>query len=475
MDTKQFCSSVKYAAENTYRNFYARKNKISDYNSENLLKTAKVTATENNEAMQKMLLGCKIWTAKNTGAAVEIEFIDSIFINTIIFKEKSDCVKKFSIYYHDKSKYRLLYTQDRIDSFRLCSFEDTKASKIKIVFDDFNGTVKVSDIGVYYFKEYNRTNFKVTSYLNSAIVENTAKTQIQTYADDKSYTDRFGILTDSIIIGAVKINTDASITASAGINNLKKDVEILKKINPSMKVRCTLMTGLVDDNFNANKKAIVKLVKNHLECYKKNLKKFIEETDIDGIDFDWEYPQLPHEWNAYGRLLIATKEVLKGADLSVALWPYGVNLSKEARACIDNVNIMAYDQFDNRGDHSSIYKCGQKSIDYFLSLGFSKQQLCYGIPFYGRTADKYNIWPPYDTEYGKWDNFRKNFTYYSDDNKKRTSTVFLNSYAMVRDKTALALYNNLGGIMIFSSTADIPYNNTYALHKAVDEILKQRR
>lgn len=45
---------------------------------------------------------------------------------------------------------------------------------------------------------------------------------------------------------------------------------------------------------------------------------------------------------------------------------------------------------------------------------------------------------------------------------------------MVRDKTALALGYDLGGIMIFSSTADITYDSEYALHRAVTEVLNQR-
>lgn len=104
-------------------------------------------------------------------------------------------------------------------------------------------------------------------------------------------------------------------------------------------------------------------------------------------------------------------------------------------ACIDNVNMMAYDQFDERGDHSPIFEMGADATKHFLRLGFSKEQLCLGIPFYGRTAD---------------------------------------GYAMVRDKTALALRYDLGGIMIFSSTADITYDSEYVLHRAVTEVLDQR-
>lgn len=117
---------------------------------------------------------------------------------------------------------------------------------------------------------------------------------------------------------------------------------------------------------------------------------------------------------------------------------------------------------------------GLNAINHFKRLGFSNEQICLGIPFYGRTADKYAIWPLYDEDYGKWDNYRENFSYTDSNGNTQTSTVYLNGYAMVRDKTALALQADIGAIMIFHSGCDISYENDYSLHKAVKEILDQR-
>lgn len=442
---------------------------------ENLIEGADITASEDSNQVSALQDGSGVWTAKTQGAFVEINFPKMVKLNTIILKEKTDHVRLFTIYFFNGTDYELLYRQDRIDIFRLCATETIETSKLKIVFDEFDNTIEIREIGVACLEHYNRSDFKVTSYLTSALDSETGKTQIQLQENDADFTGRFSVLTDVIIIGNVFLNEDGTIDCTVGMENFKKDVAILKSINPDMKVRCTLMTGLVDGDFAENKRAIVRFVGNNLDTYQKNLAAFVDETGIDGIDFDWEYPQLPHEWSAYSKLLIASKQALNGGDLSVALWPYGAHLSKTARACIDNVNIMAYDQFDERGDQSSIYECGQKAIDYFLGLGFSKEQLCLGIPFYGRTADGYAIWPSYDADYGKWQNYRENFAYQDADGVQHESTVYLNGYAMVRDKTALALYNDLGGIMIFNSNCDIAYSNEFALHKAVLEVLEQRQ
>lgn len=201
----------------------------------------------------------------------------------------------------------------------------------------------------------------------------------------------------------------------------------------------------------------------------------MEKHDVDGIDYDWEYPQMPGEWNAYDELILATKKAINGRELSVALWPYGVSLSDEAKSVLDTVNIMAYDQFDDRGDNSSIFGMGRDVIDYFMGKGFSKEQLRLGIPFYGRTADEYGIWTQFDSDkYGKWTNADYDFTYTNADNETVSSTLFFNGYAMVRDKTALAISADLGGIMIFSSNSDDAATSTYSLHKAVKEVIDQR-
>lgn len=440
----------------------------------NLTGGAFVTASQPDGASNLTDGSRSTWKTTQPGASVEIDFGKEVTFNTIVLREPTDSVRQFTVYYWDGRDYTFLYQQDRIDQYRLCAVETTTSSKVKIVFDRFDQKLEIEEIEIYQLDNYYRDDFKVTSYLNSNLNTETGLTDVQAQAEDPGYVGRFQTLTDVIFIGVVFLDADGTLTCSSGLENFKTDVELLKRFNPDMKVRCTIMMNFAPGDFNANKKAIVKFVNSNLDAYQKNLTAFVEETGLDGVDFDWEYPQLPHEWSAYSKLLIASKAAIHGRDLSVALWPYGVKLSKQARACIDNVNIMAYDQFDKRGDHSSVYEMGLNAIEYFLKLGFSKEQLCLGIPFYGRTADTYNIWPPYDEGYGKWANYRENFTYKDDDGVEHTSTVFLNGYAMVRDKTALALQNDLGGIMIFSTTADISFDSEYPLHKAVIEVLDQR-
>lgn len=453
---------------------YLKNERNLPVSSENLIKGATVTSSESGNINNLFDEKSSVWTTKKQGASIEIDFQKEILFNTVVIKESTDNVRNFSIFSYNGEDYELIYKQDRIDKYRLCAMENIKTNKIKIVFDSFDKIVSIEEIEVYYLADYERSNFKVTSYVTSDYNSDTGLTDIQRKASDPGYTEQFKVLTDAIIIGVVGLKPDGSLKYSAGFDNFKKDVEILKSINPEMTVRCTIMTNFLPGDFSDMQKALVKIARSHLDTLKANITQLVNETGIDGVDYDWESPQLPHEWNAYNKILIASKEALKDKILSVALWPEEMLLSKAACKCIDNVNIMAYDEFDKRGDHSSIYDMGLNAINHFKRLGFSNEQICLGIPFYGRTADKYAIWPLYDEDYGKWDNYRENFSYTDSNGNTKTSTVYLNGYAMVRDKTALALQADIGGIMIFHSGCDISYENDYSLHKAVKEILDQR-
>lgn len=413
------------------------------------------------------------WTTKQEGSYIEIDFGKDTLFNTIVLEEDTDNVKEFSIYYlNGNGEYEFLYKQDRIDKYRMCAVEDTETSKIKIVFDKFDKKVTIKNIEVYYMKN-KKDDFRVNAYLNSGLTES-GNTQIAEGFGKPEYDGYFKTLTDVTLIGNVGINIEGKIEYYTGEDNFHNDVKLLKQINSDLKVHVTILTGLVRGDFSGTNKAMKKLVNEKIDIVQKSLKEFVEKHDVDGIDYDWEYPQLPSEWAAYDKLLVATKQAINGRDLSVALWPYGVNLSLEAYSVIDYVNIMAYDQFDNRGDNSSIYKMGKKTIEYFLNKGFTKEQLRLGVPFYGRTADKYGIWTNFDQTYGKWGNVKENFQYTNNEGKTVTSTLFTNGYAMVRDKTALAIAMDLGGLMIFSTNCDDKATAEYSLHNAVAEVINQR-
>lgn len=442
-----------------------KKQVYARFEGDDLLKNATVKASENSDSIKNLTDGkSSKWTTKNKNSYIEVAFNTPTAINTIVMSEPTDSAKLYEIYYLDAqdNSYKMIYRQDRIDLYRMCTFEDIVTEKIKIVFLDFDKKLSISSLEAYYIKN-NANKFARQAYI---IPDYTLKD-----IENPDFITSLNLMTDLIIVSGCSLTEQGNLTYEK--EKLSVYIEKIREVtNGNVKVHVMVGTGLKPE-FKANNKAIVNVAKKHLEVLKSSLKQFIDDVNPDGIDYDWEYPQLAWEWSAYNKILIATKGVIKGRQLSVALWPYGVGLSKEAKACIDRVNAMAYDQFDERGDHSSIYECGVGAIEYFMNKGFSKNQILLGLPFYGRTTDKAAQWPSYDKSYGKWENYLAEYTY-TDKDGTYNSSVYVNSYATIRDKVALSIAYNIGGIMIWHFGAGLEYSYEYSLDKAVEFTLQQR-
>ena len=109
------------------------------------------------------------------------------------------------------------------------------------------------------------------------------------------------------------------------------------------------------------------------------------------------------------------------------------------------------------------------TVQYILDQGFSKEQLNLGMPFYGTymegRMEQYIYNGKDKTVPDAWTNMV---------NWEGIGDIYFNSPAMLKDKTAYALYSEIGGIMIFSLYCDIPYEDQYSMTRALREILDDR-
>ena len=91
---------------------------------------------------------------------------------------------------------------------------------------------------------------------------------------------------------------------------------------------------------------------------------------MDGIDIDWEFPQ-EEEWDSFSLLLVQLKQLLSSQPqpiaLSVALYPQQNQMNTEAMQALDRIHLMAYDQFDHQGFHSTL-QTAQEAVKQFLQL-----------------------------------------------------------------------------------------------------------
>ena len=178
---------------------------------------------------------------------------------------------------------------------------------------------------------------------------------------------------------------------------------------------------------------------------------FAAEYQLSGIDIDWEFP-LETEWADFSAFLVELEGALSSADvqLSLALYPEDISLSQQAITALDRVHVMAYDQFDEQGFHSTL-QTAQDAIDYFIDLGFAPSQLCLGIPAYGRPLDGSAQWVFYrdidpDSMKGK--------------NPNLVGDIYFNSPSLALQKQELAKEEKLSGVMVYQLLCDRSNQNS---------------
>ncbi|MGN1348446.1 MAG: glycoside hydrolase family 18 protein, partial [Acutalibacteraceae bacterium] len=241
-------------------------------------------------------------------------------------------------------------------------------------------------------------------------------------------------------------------------------------------IRCCIVFDRQNDKGVNDTEKTKKFISSNIDKISVSIKAFVEKYDLYGVDYDWEYPQNISQWRAYDLIVNKTAEFTK---VTVAVAPWGVYFSKNARKNIEFVNIMAYDLFDNRGDHSNAYTAGFEAIQKLRRFGFENEQILLGIPTYGRTTDKSGTaWPTIRSDgkdFGKWENLIKDYPYIdSETGEIKYCDAYLDSYAEARDKTATALDEGAAGVMVFRAFCDAPYTEPYCLQKAIGEVIEQR-
>lgn len=191
------------------------------------------------------------------------------------------------------------------------------------------------------------------------------------------------------------------------------------------------------------------------EKFIEQLIQFALENDLDGIDFDWEFPQTAEEIAGYTALMSAVQK--SGLLVSVALYPFdGMNLVPYAN--VDRIHIMSYD----RGLQHSTYEQSIADIAFFLDAGVPAEKLFLGIPFYGRQM----ISPQRAFTYAEIID-----TYAPEADVNEVENIYFNGIQSVRDKTRYAYENEIGGIMIWEIAQDT--QDETSLLKSIGESIQQ--
>lgn len=449
--------------------------------SENIAKGANVSGDITHKT--KLVNGKYTDSAKLTSiknAEVVVDLGSEKEMNSILIKEKGFNCRSFEISVSlNGEDYTIIHKGDKIEYHRLCTFPTVKGRYVKINVKESSSAVELKELEIFNETRENIDGFRVSGYyadnwesyyLNDelSIEEQNEKVDelIKSYNID-NLTNLFmycGLIYEAD--GSVYVDKENNVARKKALKNLVERIRINSKRN----IKLSLTFGASTGN-----QVFLSAIGDKKEAFMRNITEFCKEIGFDGVDIDYEFPFTKNDYDLYDTFLISFKKYMTdnlsvNAILSCAFGTRDINYSKEAREAIDIVNCMTYDIFDQDGQHSSFWGgCVQGGI-YFESVGFKKEQINIGIPFYGTQVE--GLMEQYIYKNIPVLDYYTN-TYTLIDYTGRPTEVYFNSPSMVRDKTAYALLAGYGGMMTWHSSCDVDVNNENSLWRAVNDAVNQ--
>ena len=113
-----------------------------------------------------------------------------------------------------------------------------------------------------------------------------------------------------------------------------------------------------------------------------NLKAFVDEYGLDGVDMDWEYPDPGQSSRNFLALFHKLRTAMPDKLLTTAVVSYGdehgLGVPNESFELFDFVNIMTYDG----PDHGTMEQF-ERGLTYWSERGLPGEKIVMGAPFYG--------------------------------------------------------------------------------------------
>ena len=474
--------------------------------AENLAASAQITASSAADSAGNVADGdtSTAWTAESTtGQYIEITLPAPTEINTVVLRENGNYISGFSFVtpdengeyptdgygYFENFFYR---QQDRIERYRYCTFDAVEVTTFRIYFNyvDEGKELSMSEVEIYNVapKEYTQ-DFRVFNYYTAA--------DLAAMTDDELSAELGrGVITDMILISMVFWEPDGTMIYAADpttytllpdnsnyMDQYTEDpayfnslVDRVHSIAAPLGINvCLDLFPIKDADGN-----FVHGLPGNMDTLMENITSLVaEDNRIDGIDFDWEYPNGVTEWKYYGDLIMRVSEAIdstgKDKYISLALSADNVRLTQEQIDAVDFVQMMAYDRFDIMdGNHSSFRSGAYSSMRYFVNIGFKPSQLVLGIPLYGRPTSWDTVWTNYgygETVYSTqskdpytyWDNTQ--WLYYTGTNldgsikyDNEFMQVWVNGAALIADKTAYVIEQGFAGVMLWRESTDYAWD-----------------
>lgn len=427
-------------------------------------------------------------TATNT-EGVTIDLSERIEFNTIVLHEDGDNVTNFEFFYRDENGDMIFfYRQDFIGEYRYCSFPSITTDRIEIKILDSRKAWEIGDVEIFNMGATYRDDFRVTAYA-------VCKTICTEGSIDAVH---FRPITNVNLISSIYFTAEGEIyfydeeingkvmDGQEIFENALKNVRSV--IQPGTDIVVTLLgqdrngSGLStpyihDTAFDANRAQFVE-----------NAVEFCNKYELDGLSFDYEYPQDQEGWANMFLTCKELKEALPGKTMSVAIGPWDMRIfnifDHSYLQYVDFVENMNYDLFDEYGYHGTFafsayrefaaYEFANDAFDNDPYMYTDKAQLNLGLPFYSRPVNKAGYWGEYKQyaeDLGKYGNiitneYKEGDTYYD---------THYNGYQMIYDKTVYAIDSGIGGVMVWHYACDVNSDSELSLWGAIEDAINSRK
>ena len=212
------------------------------------------------------------------------------------------------------------------------------------------------------------------------------------------------------------------------------------------------------------------LLPRHRSSFIKNIVKYVEENNLDGVDVDIEGNLFPYIGETYGPFVVELRKALhaKGKGMSAALGAVDVDsvVTQEALEAYDFINVMVYDKTgiwrpNVIGPHSP-YSFAEDAIKFYtVDRKIPPDHITLGLPFYG-----FDFTPP--ARYIDFSEIIMNDL--SNAYKDSTGMRYYNGIPTISQKAVLAKKSSLGGVMIWELACDT--HGDLSLLRALEQTLK---
>ena len=176
-------------------------------------------------------------------------------------------------------------------------------------------------------------------------------------------------------------------------------------------------------------------------AFVQNLKAFVDEYGLDGVDMDWEYPDPGQSAQNFLSLIRELRAAMPDKLLTTAVVSHGdehgLGIPEESFELFDIVNVMTYDG----PDHGTMEQF-ERGLAYWSERGLPREKIILGAPFYGDPNLPYFKIVQSDPAAAQTDSIE----YYG-------TTYHYNGIPTIQAKTRIAM-EKAGGIMFWKLDHD---------------------